>query len=164
MDIDEIKNRVTYNPETGEFFHSGLAPKHLLGKRCGTVSNYNSGIKYILIKVNYKQYLAHRVAYTLCNGSIPRGMEIDHINRNGLDNRISNLRAVTRSDNLKNRNLIWKKRRSGRGLTGVNFEKFSGRYKAVISYNGKQINLGRSDDFFEACCLRKSAEAKFGYI
>ena len=44
------------------------------------------------------------------------------------------------------------------GVVGVYKEKQTQRWKAFIRANGKQITLGRYDDFFEACCARKSAE------
>ena len=163
MDIKEILKRVRYDQYTGEFFHHGDAQKHLHGKRCGTVCNYNSGIQYHLIKVNRVQYLAHRVAYCIVHGSIPEGLEIDHINRVGTDNRISNLRAVTRSENARNKRKLIKKTSGSFGVAGVNFENYREKYKAIITVDGKQKTLGRYDDFFNAVCARKSAENAYGY-
>jgi len=47
--------------------------------------------------------LAHRFVYEHFNGPIPDGLQIDHINRDKADNRISNLRAVTQLENMRNR-------------------------------------------------------------
>lgn len=44
----------------------------------------------------------HRVVWEVHNGPVPEGLEIDHINRDKTDNRISNLRAVTHAANMKN--------------------------------------------------------------
>ncbi|WP_170218627.1 HNH endonuclease signature motif containing protein [Marilutibacter aestuarii] len=44
---------------------------------------------------------AHRVVYEAVHGAIPQGLEIDHLNGIKADNRISNLEAVTRSENAK---------------------------------------------------------------
>jgi len=46
---------------------------------------------------------AHRLVWIAYNGQIPKGLEIDHKNRDKHDNRLSNLRVVTHSDNCKNR-------------------------------------------------------------
>ena len=48
----------------------------------------------------------HRLMWIHHNGTIPYGMEIDHINRDKGDNRIENLRCVTVSQNRKNRDYI----------------------------------------------------------
>ena len=161
MDIERIKERVTYNRETGDFFHSDSMPAHLSGKKCGTIARYNSGIEYILLKVEYKQYLAHRVAYTIVHGSIPEGFEIDHINQNGLDNRACNLRAVSRTDNQRNRRRIMAKRGGGLGISGVHFDSARNKFKATIRHDGKQITIGRYEDIFDAICARMSAENKY---
>ena len=50
-----------------------------------------------------KSYLSHRFMYECCNGPIEKGFEIDHINRNKLDNKIDNLRCTTIQENRKNR-------------------------------------------------------------
>lgn len=47
-------------------------------------------------------FFRHRVIWYYFNGEIPEGMEIDHINGNKQDNRLSNLRCVTHSENMNN--------------------------------------------------------------
>lgn len=47
------------------------------------------------------------------------------------------------------------------GVCGVSFCKKVGKWRSVIDIDGKQISLGRSESFLEACCIRKSAEHKF---
>lgn len=56
---------------------------------------------YLIIKIKKKQYKAHRLVYAFFNGKFPE-QEIDHINRIRTDNRIDNLRAVTRIENVRN--------------------------------------------------------------
>src|SRR6185295_2429709 len=50
----------------------------------------------------------HKLIWVTFNGPIPKGMEIDHINRNKFDNRLENLRLVTRSVNAANCNRTYK--------------------------------------------------------
>jgi hypothetical protein len=47
------------------------------------------------------------------------------------------------------------------GITGVYKEIQTGNWKSYIRFEGKQITLGRYSDFFEACCVRKSAEMHY---
>lgn len=69
----------------------------------------------------------------------PKGFFIDHINRNKLDNRKSNLRIATRSENNANRSSF--KNTSSR-YKGVHWNKQSGFWEAAIRKNNKTITLG----------------------
>lgn len=70
----------------------------------------------------------------------PANKLIDHINGNTFDNRRSNLRLASKSQNAQNQKL----RSSSRtGFKGVCFERFTNKYKVQIVHNGKNINLGR---------------------
>ena len=53
-----------------------------------------------------KSFCVHRLVYETFVGEIPKGFEIDHINRNRLDNRLENLRVVTHKENVNNRNPV----------------------------------------------------------
>ncbi len=70
----------------------------------------------------------------------PDGMDVDHINGDGLDNRRENLRIVTRSQNLRNRKTF---KNSKSGFKGVIFNPVNGKWKAII-------NLGTFDTSEEA--------------
>lgn len=75
----------------------------------------------------------------------PKGMDVDHINGDRLDNRKANLRVCTRSENLHNPH---HNRIAGSGLRGAYREKNRGsgcRWFSAISVKGKVIRLGRFD-------------------
>jgi len=74
------------------------------------------------------------------------GWEVDHINGNPLDNRKSNLRIVSRSENMRNRKGLQKNNTSG--LRGVDFQ--NGKWRAKITINNKTIFLGNWDTKIEA--------------
>jgi len=84
----------------------------------------------------------HREVLNLAGVDIPKGYETDHINHDKLDNRLSNLRVVTRSQNQHNRKL----QRGTSRYKGVSWEKASGKWMAYIQHNGKQTTLGRFAD------------------
>lgn len=71
---------------------------------------------------------------------IPKGMECDHKNGNGLDNRRNNLRLATPSQNRINSN----KKIGISGYRGVRWDKHRKRWRADIQFEGRKISLGRS--------------------
>jgi len=93
----------------------------------------------------YEVKYMHRVI-----ANAPKGMDVDHINGDKLDNRRANLRVCTRSENLHN---LTKKAYSGSGLRGAYREKNRGagcRWFSAISVKGRVIRLGRFDTAEEA--------------
>ena len=88
----------------------------------------------------------HRELWELYNGKIPDGHELDHINHNRLDNRLENLRLVTRSQNFMNRSVICGKSK----YKGVGWHKKDKRWRARIKINGKTIFIGNFKDEVDA--------------
>lgn len=68
----------------------------------------------------------------------PPGLDIDHINGDRLDNRKSNLRAVSRSENNMNSDKVW----SASGYKGVGLHKQSGLWYSRLKVGGKVLSLG----------------------
>lgn len=87
---------------------------------------------------------------------LPEASEVDHKNRNPLDNRRANLRPATTSENAMNRGLR-KDNRSG--VKGVNFQ--CNKWHASIRFKGKTKHLGHYASFQDAVSARKIAEAEF---
>lgn len=84
------------------------------------------------------------------------GFEIDHINRNKLDNRKENLRYVTRSQNQMNTE---KTKRNKTGYKGVSMD--SGKYRATIGVNGKTVHSKRFDTAEQAAKEYDSMAKRF---
>ncbi len=96
--LNELKKRIRYCSETGNFYH--INPR--IGIKKGSIAGYQRpNDSYIQIRMEGKSYLAHRLAWLFHYGKYPKG-EIDHINRVRNDNRILNLRDVSHFDNMQN--------------------------------------------------------------
>lgn len=78
----------------------------------------------------------------------PKGLVVDHLNHDTLDNRKSNLRSVTHAENQQNRKGASK--HSKTGIRGVSFDKKSNKWRAQIAVNCKKMFLGLFDDIKSA--------------
>lgn len=87
----------------------------------------------------------------------PEGFETDHINGDKLDNRRSNLRIVTKSQNQWNR----KKQKGSSQFKGVSLNKQTGKYHVSLQMNGKKIWLGYYASEVEAGKAYEDGIAKF---
>ena len=140
----------------GDIRRTKISNTKAAGSVVSTSHNNGKGKLYYRVKLDGKYYLVHRVIWMWVYGEWPD--VIDHINGNGTDNRLANLRSVSIEEN--NRNL---KRcvNNTSGVTGVT--KFRSRWVAHIWGGNKQINLGSFDTFEEAVAARKAAEITMGY-
>lgn len=91
----------------------------------------------------------------------PKGMTTDHINRNRLDNRKSNLRSVTWSENRINTGLF---KNNTTGHKGVSWETSVQKWTVGIGINGKWKKLGRFNNKEDAIKARKEAELEHHQI
>jgi hypothetical protein len=160
IDLATLKMKLNYDPESGLITWI-KSPRY--GIPAGAVAGgqllNGCGNEYLTIKVSGKRYLAHRVAWAIYNNTEDFGV-IDHINGNGLDNSIENLREVVSAQNSRNMKLSTRCRT---GLMGVSFDK---KYNGWCVKIGRNRNLCKSfyfKDFFEAACMRKSLENKFNF-
>lgn len=97
----------------------------------------------------------HRVVMSRCLGRpLTDSEEIDHANTDGLDNRRSNLRLVSRSQNLQN---TPRRRDNTSGYKGVTYHKYSKKWHAVIHKDGKTISLKYHDTPESAFAAYKAA-------
>ena len=112
-------------------FRCGKAPK-------GSHSICEDKDGYLTIGINKKLYRTHRVVWMYVHGSFPDG-DLDHINRNKKDNRIENLRVVTKSQNRQN---ITAHKNNKSGMKGVWLHKQTKRWCSTIGLNSKNKYLG----------------------
>lgn len=100
------------------------------------------------------QLRLHRLLLT----DIPKGLVVDHINRNKMDNRRKNLRIVTQKENGQNTGVH---SNNTSGVPGVFFDNRAKRWRAQITRDGKTAHVGIFDCFDDAVSARKEAEQKF---
>lgn len=120
--------------------------------------------KYILIKIslngNNKKYLAHRLAWLYIYGDFPNG-DIDHVDGNGLNNCIYNLRIVDSAINHQNQKLICT---NTSGFCGVYFHEKTSKWYVQIVVNGKTIcGGGMFNNKDDAISYRKLLNIKHGF-
>jgi hypothetical protein len=141
---EKLKELLVYYPDIGIFvWRKSLNFRIVIGTTAGSIN----GGGYYHIQIDKKKYKSSRLAWLYEFGYWPHG-EIDHINHNKMDNRICNLRDVTRSGNQQNK--IKANRDSKSGLLGASFAKANGKYRAQITVNGIVKHLGFFDTAEEA--------------
>lgn len=150
----ELLAALSYDPETGIFRWKIKANAN--GAMPGMVAGYIDprpigGYRYIGIH-GYRNK-ASRLAWFYMTGRWPQA-DIDHINRNRLDDRWCNLREATRAQNLWNTSLSC---RNKSGVKGVSWDPTRNKWTAHISAHGKQKNLGRFSTLEEARAARIAA-------
>lgn len=151
--VELIQFLFSYDPETGNVYWKAKGSGRIKKKPAGTLEK--SG--YIGILINGQRIRAHRIAWVVQHGKWPAD-QIDHINGNPSDNRLSNLREATNLQNGKNCKV---KKSNSSGFPGICFEKFTNKWKAYIKVNYKNISLGRYLSIDDAVLARKQAEEKY---
>lgn len=150
-----LKEVLRYEPESGNFFWIEKYSQRKIGVQAGWTGSYG----YRRIALSGTDYQAHRLAWLYVYGKPPNG-QIDHINHDTSDNRISNLRDVSPKNNQRNRTIG---RNNSSGVIGVCWRKSRNKWRALVMVDREQICLGHFEDFFEACCARMSANMKYNF-
>lgn len=140
MNQETLKTLVRYDRDSGKFFSlNERTSRRTDSEMKGNVNERG----YLRIVLNGKKYKAHRLAWIYEYGAIPEGMQIDHKDRNKLNNRIDNLRLATSTQNKQN---IHKPRSDNKsGFLGVWFCKRTEKFNAEIVVDKKKVTLGSFD-------------------
>ena len=150
-----LKSKLNFDSNTGLFTYA----KNVNRFKKGDISGHLNNDGYIAISIDKKIYNAHRLAWLYIYGYMPTE-QIDHINHIRTDNRISNLREATHTENDRNAK---KRHDNTSGVTGVSWHKKDKRWSARINTDGNRINLGSFVEYHEAVNARKNAETLYGY-
>jgi hypothetical protein len=128
-----VSEYIAYNAKTGSFERLKTSGTKKAGDKVGVING-----KYLQISICAKRIRGHQLAWFLTYGYIPK--TIDHINGNGLDNKLCNLREVTTQQNCQN--IRKAPKHNTTGFMGVSYYKASKKYSAQISLGGKTKHLG----------------------
>ena len=155
----QLKEFVEYDELTGIFIWIKRSSNRVkIGDKAGCKANTKNNY-YILIRIDSILYKAHRLAWLYIHGEYPE-YDIDHINGDGLDNRIENLRSVDHSTNMKNQKM---RITNTSGVTGVYWRNDCKKWEVKIGVNGKNISFGCFKDKENAVCVRKKAEYEYNF-
>ncbi len=151
LTADEARRVWNYDPKTGRMYW--LIDTHNqveIGSEAGSIN----GAECCIIEHKGKSYKRSRLAWLICAGSWPPD-QIDHINRDELDDRFCNLRAVTNAQNSQNKG----KYNTKNQYKGVYPVTGSNRWRAQIKVGGKLTHLGtfvNQIDAYAAYCSAKN--------
>ena len=158
LTAERLRECLNYDPATGIFTRKvRTAQCHQVGDRADFLVTAGHLKGYHRIALLAHRYLAHRLAWLYMHGKWP-DQEIDHIDGDRSNNRIANLRDVSRQINGENHRKPT--RRNTSGFLGVVLHKASGKWVARVTVRHKSIYVGIYDDPESANAAYLDAERK----
>ena len=148
LSAEVVRDSLDYDPESGIFRWRRKTGNVRAGSVAGTLGRCG----YMIISIKKRTYKAHRLAWIHVTGQWPVG-EIDHKNRVRTDNRLSNLRECSGTENQHNTGL---RSDNTSGLRGIRYDAKRGKWEARLRLHGRLLHLGR---FSEAGCATAAYEA-----
>lgn len=160
ISADDMRERIAYDPETGTLVwrHNRNRSPQWNGRYAGkpAINTLDSSNGYLVGSLSEGKVFAHRVAWLIHYGEWPE--EVDHINGVRTDNRITNLRNVSKALNARNLSLS---SRNKSGFKGVSWNRQVGCWQAHIRLNGKTRYLGLFRDVNDAAKAYRDAAPKY---
>lgn len=153
--VQRLRQVFDYDPYTGILTWRFKISSNI---RIGDVAGCDDGRGRLCVRVNDVLMLVHRVAWAVFTGHHPDN-EIDHRDGDPSNNRIQNLRNVCHTVNMQNMHKARKDNKTG--FLGVMMDKKTSRFRANISINGRQTNLGTFATAEEAHAVYVAAKRRF---
>lgn len=123
-----------------------------LGYTWGTWKGKNANSYYVRTEVKSKTIWLHRFIM-----NAPKGMVVDHINHDALDNRKKNLRILKQSQNMQNQTV---RKDNKTGIRGVTWDKKMGAWRVRVGVNWERRHVGFFNDLNEAIEAAENARAQ----
>lgn len=147
LTVDDLKSMLNYYPHTGIFRWRGDLPAKPGVRRNGRKAGSVNGDGYRSIKINQRQYKCSRLAWLYVYGEWPK-QDVDHINRDRLDDRIENLREASESENKANSAVAHSKQIQLKGV--YSYRSWGPGFFAVVTKHGKRHKIGPFNSAEEA--------------
>jgi len=142
----DVLAALDYDVLTGLFTH----------KRSGLSAGFAAPRGYWYLQIKGRKFLAHRLAWLFVHGAWPG--ELDHIDGDRRNNKLSNLRECDRSQNCMNRKAS---SRNLSGFKGVSFNERAKAYRARIHVNGRDKFLGHYSTPEQAHAVYEAAAKRY---
>ena len=150
LTVERLREVLHYDPETGIFmWRVALGRRAKVGSRAGRVDAQG----YRQVRIDNESYREHRLAWLYAFSMWPQD-QLDHVNGAKADNRITNLRECTHSENQQNKGVNI---RNTSGATGVSLHTRSGKWRAFLG----RTYLGVFTSPEEAAEAYRIAKAKY---
>lgn len=163
LDYDPSSGKLTWKKRTLESDPRGKSTKRSVAvfnaRYAGTEAfAYIGANGYKQGPILKEQHTAHRAAWAHFHGVWPD--KIDHINGKRDDNRLANLRSVTKSENSRN---ACTPSTNTSGILGVSWHKQCAKWNAYIKIDGKRKSLGLYSALEDAAEARRMANVVYGF-
>lgn len=151
MDAERVRELFNYDPETG-IIECKISRRKA---RAGSIAGKLTWHGYLRTEVEGKKYYNHLLAWLFVHGEWPPD-EIDHIDRDKTNNRISNLRLATHAQNKRNSP---GRRKTLKGA----YRRSNGSWRSQLRYDGALLELGTFKTEQEAHeAYKRTAERLYG--
>lgn len=158
--VEYLRECFVYDEHSGSLVWKHRPRHHFNSQRGQSIANSRfagkvagcHGCGYMVVRLNNRLIMAHRIIWEMHHGPIPDGMLVDHVNGVRHDNRIKNMRLATKAQNGQNRGA---QKDNTSGYKGVYWDSDRGSWVARIAASGNAYFVGRfttAEEAHEAYC------------